>query len=92
MPAEAARREESVLISALTGEGVDELLECAAGRLRKGARLRTSRSPRRTARPSPGSTPMAKWWPTSDRTGSRPSIEVRLSETGLGTGFEARSS
>jgi GTP-binding protein HflX len=37
--AEAVRREDVVLISALTGEGLDDLLECAAGRLRKGAQL-----------------------------------------------------
>lgn len=41
--AEAARREDVVLISALTGAGVDRLLECAAGHLRKGAELRTVR-------------------------------------------------
>jgi GTP-binding protein HflX len=39
--AEAARREDVVLISALTGSGVDDLLECAAGHLRKGTQLRT---------------------------------------------------
>ena len=39
--AEAARREDVVLISALTGAGVDDLLECATGHLRKGAQLRT---------------------------------------------------
>jgi GTP-binding protein HflX len=38
--AEAARREDVVLISALTGEGVDDLLECAATHLRKGAQIR----------------------------------------------------
>jgi GTP-binding protein HflX len=38
---EAARREEVVVISALTGEGVDDLLECAASHLRKGSDLRT---------------------------------------------------
>jgi GTP-binding protein HflX len=41
--AEAQRREDVVLISALTGEGVDRLLDCAASHLRKGARLRTVR-------------------------------------------------
>src|SRR5215210_7691991 len=39
--AEAARREEVVLISALNGEGLDDLRECAATRLSKGAKLRT---------------------------------------------------
>jgi GTP-binding protein HflX len=38
--AEAARREDVVLISALTGAGIDDLLECAAGHLRKGAQTR----------------------------------------------------
>jgi GTP-binding protein HflX len=36
----AARREDVVLISALTGEGVDTLFECAATHLRKGAKVR----------------------------------------------------
>jgi GTP-binding protein HflX len=39
--AEAARREDVVLLSALTGEGVDRLMDCASEHLRKGARLRT---------------------------------------------------
>jgi GTP-binding protein HflX len=39
--AEAVRREDVVLISALTGEGTDDLLECAATHLRKGAQIRT---------------------------------------------------
>jgi GTPase len=39
--AEAARREEVVVLSALTGEGVGELLACAAEHLRKGARIRS---------------------------------------------------
>jgi GTP-binding protein HflX len=38
---EAARREEVVVISALTGEGLDDLLECAAAHLSQGAKLRT---------------------------------------------------
>ncbi len=43
--AEAARRENVVLISALTGESVDDLLDCAAAHLRKGAEVRTVRLP-----------------------------------------------
>jgi GTP-binding protein HflX len=39
--AEAARREDVILISALTGEGLDGLLECASAKLSKGAKLRT---------------------------------------------------
>jgi GTP-binding protein HflX len=39
--AEGARREDVVLLSALTGDGVERLLECAGEHLRKGARLRT---------------------------------------------------
>jgi GTPase len=38
--AEAARREDVVVISALTGDGVARLLECAGGCLRKGAKVR----------------------------------------------------
>ncbi|HEX8525817.1 MAG TPA: GTPase HflX [Allosphingosinicella sp.] len=37
----AVRRDNSVLISALTGEGVDELLDCASVHLRKGSNVRT---------------------------------------------------
>jgi GTPase len=39
--AESARRDEVVRISALTGEGLDDLLECASAKLSKGAKLRT---------------------------------------------------
>jgi GTP-binding protein HflX len=39
--AEAARREDLMLISALTGEGMDDLLDCASVKLSKGAKLRT---------------------------------------------------
>jgi GTPase len=38
--AEAERRDEVVVISALSGEGVDDLLACAAAHLRKDAHLR----------------------------------------------------
>jgi GTP-binding protein HflX len=41
--AEAARRDDVVPISALSGAGTDDLLECASARLRKEARLRTVR-------------------------------------------------
>jgi GTP-binding protein HflX len=39
--AEAARRDDVIRISALTGKGLDDLLECAAAKLSKGAKLRT---------------------------------------------------
>jgi GTP-binding protein HflX len=39
--AEAARREDVVVLSALTGEGVDGLLACVATHLRKGAPVRS---------------------------------------------------
>ncbi|MGZ8286024.1 MAG: GTPase HflX [Allosphingosinicella sp.] len=39
--AESARRDDVIRISALTGEGLDELLECASTKLSKGATLRT---------------------------------------------------
>jgi GTP-binding protein HflX len=41
--AEAARRDDVVPISALTGEGLDDLVECAATCLAKGTRARTVR-------------------------------------------------
>jgi GTP-binding protein HflX len=41
--AEAVRRENVVLLSALGGEGVDKLLACAAEHLRKGSDVRTVR-------------------------------------------------
>jgi GTPase len=41
--AEAQRREDVVLLSARTGEGVQDLVECAGNRLRKGSKLRTVR-------------------------------------------------
>jgi GTP-binding protein HflX len=39
--AEAARREDVIVISALNGTGVDQLLTCAGEHLRKGATVRT---------------------------------------------------
>ncbi|MET1111770.1 MAG: GTPase HflX [Allosphingosinicella sp.] len=39
--AESARRDDVIRISALTGEGLGELLECASAKLSKGAKLRT---------------------------------------------------
>ncbi|HEY0011236.1 MAG TPA: GTPase HflX [Allosphingosinicella sp.] len=41
--AEAARRDNVVLMSALTGEGLDRLLECASTHLREGSIVRTVR-------------------------------------------------
>jgi GTPase len=41
--AEAVRRDDVVLVSALSGEGMDDLLECGAAHLSKGAKLRTVR-------------------------------------------------
>jgi GTP-binding protein HflX len=38
--AEAARREDVIVISAVTGEGVDALLDCATVHLRKGSKIR----------------------------------------------------
>ena len=43
--AEGERRDNIVLISALTGEGVDSLLECASRHLRQGFDVRTVRLP-----------------------------------------------
>ena len=41
--AEARRRDNVVLISARTGKGVDDLLDCASAHLRKGSEVRTVR-------------------------------------------------
>jgi len=41
--AEAARRDNVVVLSALSGEGVGDLLDCAAAHLRKGSDVRTVR-------------------------------------------------
>jgi GTP-binding protein HflX len=38
--AEAKRREDVIVISALSGEGVDKLLDCSAEHLRKGSKVR----------------------------------------------------
>jgi GTP-binding protein HflX len=38
--AEAARREDVVVISAVTGDGIETLMECAGEHLRKGAKIR----------------------------------------------------
>ena len=40
MRSEAARREQVVVLSALTGDGVDDLLACVGRLLRKGAPVR----------------------------------------------------
>jgi GTP-binding protein HflX len=43
--AEAARRDDAVVLSALTGEGVDDLRRALTDRLSRGARIRTIRLP-----------------------------------------------
>ena len=43
--AEAGRREDVVLLSALTGEGVEKLLDCVSSHLRKGTPLREATVP-----------------------------------------------
>ncbi|HEY0315280.1 MAG TPA: GTPase HflX [Sphingomonas sp.] len=43
--AEAARRDDAVVLSALTGEGVDDLRRAVSDRLSRGARVRTVRLP-----------------------------------------------
>jgi len=49
--AEAARREDVVPISALTGEGVESLLDCASTRLREGSTLRSVTLPASAGEP-----------------------------------------
>jgi GTP-binding protein HflX len=49
--AEASRREDVILISALTGEGVERLLDCASTKLREGSTLRTVTLPASAGEP-----------------------------------------
>ena len=49
--AEAARREDVVPISALTGEGIEHLLDCASSKLREGSTLRTVTLPASAGEP-----------------------------------------
>jgi len=86
--AEAQRREDVVLVSAIGGEGVDDLLERAGNHLRKGARLRTLR-----LSASDGET-IAWLHANGDVVEQRPDgeeteLDVRMSETGWAR-FDAR--
>ena len=66
--AEAARREDVVVLSALSGEGVDAPARLRRRPLAQGReRCGRSRCRRRTARRSPGCTPMARWSSQRDR-------------------------
>jgi GTP-binding protein HflX len=86
--AEAVRREDVVLLSALTGEGVDALMEGVSAHLRKGARLRTVTLPA-------GEGEAVAWLHAhgevvSQRTdGLESAIEVRLSDADWAR-FDAR--
>ncbi len=79
MQAEAARRDDVIRISALTGEGLDALLEGASAKLSEGAKLRTV-----TLGASDGET--IAWLHANGRIESQESdgvetvFEVRLSE------------
>jgi GTP-binding protein HflX len=87
---EAERREDVVLISALTGQGVDRLLDCASTRLRKGATLRTLRL-------DAGDGEAIAWlYANGEVVAARPDgmvteYEVRMSETDWSR-FDARQS
>jgi len=79
--AEAQRREDVVLVSAIAGEGIDDLLERAGNHLRKGARLRTLR-----LSASDGET-LAWLHANGEVVEQRPNgeeteLDVRMSETG----------
>jgi GTPase len=87
--AEAQRREDVVLISAIGGEGVEDLLERAGSHLRKGARLRTLR-----LSASDGET-IAWLHANGEVVEQRPGdqeteLDVRMSETGWAR-FDART-
>jgi GTP-binding protein HflX len=85
---EAQRREDVVLVSAIGGEGVDDLLECAGSHLRKGAKLRTLR-----LSASDGET--IAWLHANGEVveqrpdGEATELDVRMSETGWAR-FDAR--
>jgi GTPase len=86
--AEAARRDDAVVLSALTGEGVDDLRRFVSDRLSRGARVRTVRLP--------ASDGAAIAWLhqhgevlASDTAGEMVSLDVRISDVDWAR-FEAR--
>ena len=86
--AEAARRDDAVVLSALTGEGVDDLRRAVSDRLSRGARVRTVRLP--------ASDGAAVAWLhqhgevlSSDATGEVVNLDVRISDMDWAR-FEAR--
>ena len=86
--AEAARRDDAVVLSALTGEGVDDLRRAVSDHLSRGARVRTVRLP--------ASDGAAVAWLhqhgevlASDATGEVVSLDVRISDVDWAR-FEAR--
>jgi GTP-binding protein HflX len=85
---EAARRDDAVVLSALTGEGVDDLRRAVSDRLSRGARVRTVRLP--------ASDGAAVAWLhqhgevlASDATGEVVNLDVRISDVDWAR-FEAR--
>jgi GTPase len=87
--AEAARREDAVLLSARSGEGVEALLDCASAKLRAGAALR------RVTLPASAGEAMAWLHAHGEVVGERndgmeAEIEVRLSDADWAR-FQARS-
>ena len=85
--AEAARRDDVVAISALTGEGVDALLEHGRRAADRGriAAMR-SRSPPATARARPGCTRMARCWRRAVDGELDTTYDVRLSRRAITSG------
>ena len=87
--AEAARRDDAVVLSALTGEGVDDLRRFVSDRLSRGARVRTVRLP--------ASDGAAMAWLhqhgevlSSENLGEVVSLDVRISDVDWAR-FEARA-
>jgi GTP-binding protein HflX len=86
--AEALRRDDAILLSALTGDGVDDLRRAVSDRLSRGARVHTVRLP--------ASDGAAVAWLhshgevlASDAAGEMVSLDVRISDTDWAR-FEAR--
>ena len=79
--AEAERREDVVILSALTGEGLDALVRCAAAKLGEGDQLRTVRLPVSAGEASAWlhqHGEVVGQWPTGDL---HTDFQVRLSES-----------
>jgi GTP-binding protein HflX len=87
--AEGERRDNVVLISALNGEGVEALLECASRRLREGSEVRTVRLPLEQGEATAWLHANGEVLGQSFECGGEAEIEVRLSKVDWAR-FDAR--